>query len=276
MNMILAFYPNFIRNRRLCFCCCRVGHVLLHFSFVVYVFIVSSHCFVFTLGCNGFMTYLMSRLSFDMQLVALVSTLLFLFTYLALLSYSLFVLTMVHAFCCSLSRCLLKGKLFLLLSGSKSVASSPIEKPQPIGTKTVGRVEPQPYKLRDQKTAFSLEHKTFGQERHVNLPPSLWRADQDPYVQSDSSLFPDGRSTNPYEAYNENGLFSSSLSEIFDRKCETAYSGTFINFIRAIDYTAVSLHHENHSLHLRKCIELYHTFHSMYCVCVCLEINRKE
>ncbi|KAL5668302.1 hypothetical protein ACJX0J_020523, partial [Zea mays] len=102
--------------------------------------------------------------------------------------------------------------------GSKSVASSPIEKPQPIGTKTMGRVDPQPYKPRGQKSAFSLEHKTFGQERHVNMPPSLWRADQDPYVQSDSSLFPDGRSTNPYEAYNENGLFSSSLSEIFDRK----------------------------------------------------------
>jgi len=102
--------------------------------------------------------------------------------------------------------------------GSKSVASSPIEKPQPIGTKTVARIDPQPYKLRDQKTAFSLEHKTFGQERHVNLPPSLWRTDQDPNLQSDSSLFPDGRRTNPNEAYNENGLFSSSLSEIFDRK----------------------------------------------------------
>lgn len=120
-----------------------------------------------------------------------------------------------------------QNKMFLLLSGSKSVASSPIEKPQPIGTKTVGQIDPQPYKLRDQKTAFSLEHKTFGQERHVNLPPSLWRADQDPNLQSDSSLFPDIRRTNPNEAYNENGLFSSSLSEIFDRKCETVYSGTF-------------------------------------------------
>ena len=110
-----------------------------------------------------------------------------------------------------------QNEIFLLLPGSKSVASSPIEKPQPIGTKTVGRVDLQAYKLRDQKAAFSLEHKIFGQERHVNLPPSLWRADQDPNRQSDSSLFPDGR-TNPNEAYNENGLFSSSLSEIFDKK----------------------------------------------------------
>ncbi|CAN6244466.1 unnamed protein product [Urochloa humidicola] len=102
--------------------------------------------------------------------------------------------------------------------GSKSIASSPIEKPQPIGTKTVGRVDLQAYKLRDQKAAFSLEHKIFGQERHVNLPPSPWRADQDLNRQSDSSLFSDGRRTNPNEAYNENGLFSSSLSEIFDKK----------------------------------------------------------
>ncbi|XP_062223230.1 protein MEI2-like 4 isoform X2 [Phragmites australis] len=110
--------------------------------------------------------------------------------------------------------------------GSKSVASSPHEKPQPIGTKTAGRVEHlQP--LRDQKTAFSLEHKLFGQERHVKLPSSPWRADQDPNYQSDSSLkaealFPDRWRTNPNEAFNENGLFSSSLSEIFDKNLRLA------------------------------------------------------
>ncbi|KAF0934808.1 hypothetical protein E2562_028817 [Oryza meyeriana var. granulata] len=107
--------------------------------------------------------------------------------------------------------------------GSKSVASSPIEKPLPIGTKTAGRLELlQPYKLRDQGAAFSLEHKLFGQDRHVNLPPSPWRPDQDPGHQTDSSLksaalFSDGR-INPNGAYNENGLFSSSVSDIFDKK----------------------------------------------------------
>lgn len=130
-----------------------------------------------------------------------------------------------------------QNKMFLLFPGSKSVASSPIEKPQPIGTKTVGRVDLQPYNLRDQKTAFSFEHKTYGQERHVTLPPSLWRADQDPNRQSDTSLFSDGRRTNPNEAYNENGLFSSSLSEIFDKKSETLYFSTCIYLIRAIDCT---------------------------------------
>ena len=129
-----------------------------------------------------------------------------------------------------------QNEIFLLLPGSKSVASSPIEKPQPIGTKTVGRVDVQAYKLRDQKAAFSLEHKIFGQESHVNLPPSLWRADQDPNRQSDSSLFPDGRRTNPNEAYNENGLFSSSLSDIFDKKRETLCFGTCIYLICFLKY----------------------------------------
>ncbi|XP_062219161.1 protein MEI2-like 4 isoform X2 [Phragmites australis] len=110
--------------------------------------------------------------------------------------------------------------------GSMSVASSPLEKPQPIGTKTVGP-------LRDQKTAFSLEHKLFGQERHVNLSPSPWRADQDPNYQSDSSLkaealFPDRRRTNPNEAFNENGLFSSSLSEIFDKNLRLASKNVLV------------------------------------------------
>jgi len=97
--------------------------------------------------------------------------------------------------------------------GSNSVASSPLEKPQPIGTKIVGRREfLQQYDLRDQKTAYSLEHKLFGQERHPNLAPSPWRPDQDPSCQSDSSLkaaalFHDVRRTNANGVYNENGLF---------------------------------------------------------------------
>ncbi|KAL6634456.1 hypothetical protein ACP70R_027127 [Stipagrostis hirtigluma subsp. patula] len=118
-------------------------------------------------------------------------------------------------------------------AGSKSAASSPLEKPQPIGTKIVGRPELlHPYKQRDQKTAFSLEHKLFGQEGHVNLSPAPWRPDQDPSCQSDSSLkaaalFPDGRGT--YQnVYNENGLFSSSLSEIFDKKLRLASKNVLV------------------------------------------------
>ncbi|KAL6899119.1 hypothetical protein ACP4OV_005777 [Aristida adscensionis] len=118
--------------------------------------------------------------------------------------------------------------------GSKSAASSPPEKPQPIGTKTIGRPELlQPYNQRDQKNAFSLEHQLFGQERHVNLSPAPWRPDQDPSYQSDSSLkaaglFPDGRGAYQNEAFNENGLFSSSLSEIFDKKLRLASKNVLV------------------------------------------------
>jgi hypothetical protein len=134
-----------------------------------------------------------------------------------------------------------KYDLFPLLPGSKSPASSPLERPQPIGAKIVGRRELlQPYNSRDQETTFSLEHKLFGQERHANLLPSLWRADQTPNCQSDSSLkaealFPDGRRTNPNEAFNDNGLFSSSLSDFFDKKCESLCSNTYINSISLSD-----------------------------------------
>jgi hypothetical protein len=122
----------------------------------------------------------------------------------------------------------------------------------------VGRPElSQPYKSRDQKTAFSLEHKLFSLETHANLPPSPWRADQTPNCQYDSSLkaealFPDGRRTNPNEAFNENGLFSSSLSEIFDKKCEPLCSSTCITFrvLYFSEASACSL--------VRICNESYH------------------
>jgi RNA recognition motif-containing protein len=129
--------------------------------------------------------------------------------------------------------------------GSKSVASSPIEKPQPIGTRMAGRLELlQPYKLRDQGAAFSLEHKLFGQERHANLPPSPWRPDQETGRQTDSSLksaalFSDGR-INPNGAYNENGLFSSSVSDIFDKKLRlTSKNGLVGQSIEKVDLNHV-------------------------------------
>jgi hypothetical protein len=150
-----------------------------------------------------------------------------------------------------------KHYLFPLLTGSKPLASSPLENLQPIGTKIVGRPEfVQPYNSRDQEMAFSLEHKLFGQERHANLPPSLWGADQTLNCQSDSSLkaealFPDGRSTNPNEAFNENGLFSSSLSDFFDKKCESLCSNTCNN--------SISLSHQRIQYSLvRDCNKLYH------------------
>ncbi|KAM3386735.1 hypothetical protein ACQJBY_009959 [Aegilops geniculata] len=80
----------------------------------------------------------------------------------------------------------------------------------------------EPYKLMDQKTPFG-ERKLLGHQRHVNLPPTPWRADQDPLQQHDSfskplALFPNARKGHLNMTQYENGLFSSSLPDIFDNK----------------------------------------------------------
>uniref|UniRef100_A0A453BW48 Uncharacterized protein n=1 Tax=Aegilops tauschii subsp. strangulata TaxID=200361 RepID=A0A453BW48_AEGTS len=82
----------------------------------------------------------------------------------------------------------------------------------------------EPYKLMDQKTPFG-ERKLLGHQRHVNLPPTPWRADQDPLQQHDSfskplALFPNARKGHLNMTQYENGLFSSSLPDIFDNKCK--------------------------------------------------------
>jgi hypothetical protein len=108
-----------------------------------------------------------------------------------------------------------------LISGSKSVASSPAEKLKPIGAKVLDQLElMEPYKMMDQKTPFG-EHKLLSQQRHVNVPPTSWRADQDTVQQHDSkplALFPNVRKGHLSMPHYENGLFSSSLPDIFDKK----------------------------------------------------------
>ena len=111
-----------------------------------------------------------------------------------------------------------------MISGSKSAASSPVEKPKPIGAKVVDQLElMESYKLMDQKTPFG-EHRLLGQQRHVNLPPTPWRADQDPVQQHDLKPFPNVRKGHLSMTHYENGLFSSSLPDIFDNKCEPLFS----------------------------------------------------
>jgi hypothetical protein len=83
----------------------------------------------------------------------------------------------------------------------------------------------EPHKPMAQKTPFG-EHKLLGQQRHANLPPTLWRADQDTVQQHDSkplALFPNVRKGHLNMTHYENGLFSSSLPDIFDKKCESSF-----------------------------------------------------
>uniref|UniRef100_A0A5B7BLW2 RRM domain-containing protein n=1 Tax=Davidia involucrata TaxID=16924 RepID=A0A5B7BLW2_DAVIN len=105
----------------------------------------------------------------------------------------------------------------------KSVASSPLQKRMPVDSQMVKCFEPpDPYLIRDQKVNLSLEQHAVGAERAATH--SLRRAlDRDSGTRSNlnmepASYFMEGDKLNVMGAQYENGLFSSSLSELFSRK----------------------------------------------------------
>uniref|UniRef100_A0A5B7BKU7 RRM domain-containing protein n=1 Tax=Davidia involucrata TaxID=16924 RepID=A0A5B7BKU7_DAVIN len=106
---------------------------------------------------------------------------------------------------------------------SNSVASSPLEKRMPVDFQMVKCFEPpDPYLIRDQKVNLSLKKHAVGAERATTH--SLHRAlDHDAGTRSKlnmepASYFMEGDKINVMDAQYENGLFSSSLSELFSRK----------------------------------------------------------
>lgn len=108
-----------------------------------------------------------------------------------------------------------------MMSGSKSVSSSPMEKLRPLGPSSLEGVEhSHHYLLKDQKSKFSLEHHLVG------ATPSVmsWRAnDQHLALRSNlsvqpTSLFMERNKEDTNGFHYENGLFSRSLSELLDRK----------------------------------------------------------
>ncbi|KAL6652802.1 hypothetical protein ACP70R_011727 [Stipagrostis hirtigluma subsp. patula] len=130
--------------------------------------------------------------------------------------------------------------------GSKFITSSPLEKLKPIGAKVEDQSESmQPYKLMDRKTAFGLEDKFLGLERHANLPPSPLRTHQDLMHRKDSfsnplALHPDGRRINLNGTHYESGLFSCSLPDIFDKKMRlTPKNGLVGEHIEKVDLNHV-------------------------------------
>ena len=112
------------------------------------------------------------------------------------------------------------------MSGSKSVTSSPLEKLLPIGSKSVDYLEgPESYLARDQKEKLQIN----GAEGIADLSRIPSRtADHNSktwsnlYVHPASSYVEVKKTIN--EVLSESSLFSSSFSEIFDRKCEFLYS----------------------------------------------------
>ncbi|OVA17369.1 RNA recognition motif domain [Macleaya cordata] len=110
------------------------------------------------------------------------------------------------------------------IPGSKSVASLPLEKFVPVGAQSEEGVElSQSFLVRNQNTRLSLERHVTGAERTTNMPMTSWRtidnnrgARSNMFVQPASYAI-DGNKVDMGAQY-ENGLFSSSLSEIFSKK----------------------------------------------------------
>ncbi|RRT72698.1 hypothetical protein B296_00007057 [Ensete ventricosum] len=110
------------------------------------------------------------------------------------------------------------------MSGVKSVSSSPFDKLHKTGASSTRSLElPQPYILKDQKTESSLEHCLVGPQRMSSISTMARVADHVSRSQSDQLVVPPliskGNLMDRSEPHYEHGLFSSSLSDMFDRKC---------------------------------------------------------
>ncbi|KAK9276193.1 hypothetical protein L1049_005724 [Liquidambar formosana] len=110
-------------------------------------------------------------------------------------------------------------------AGGRSVASSPLEKCIPVESQTVKCMEhPRPYQIQDQKVNLSLDRHAVGAERAASHSLNLWRhVNHDTVAISNVNLrsashFMEGDKINMMGTQYENGLFSSSLSELFNRK----------------------------------------------------------
>lgn len=121
----------------------------------------------------------------------------------------------------------------MLMPGSKSASSSPLEKLHAVTANSVERLElPHPDLFEDQKVKFGHEHHLMGPDRTTNITMTSWRtASHDSGPRSDllaqsSSLFAQGNRVSLNGAHYENGLFSSSLSDMLDKKC-TSFPPSF-------------------------------------------------
>ncbi|XP_072963804.1 protein MEI2-like 4 isoform X2 [Typha angustifolia] len=127
-----------------------------------------------------------------------------------------------------------------LMSGSKSVSSS-LENLHPVGANPVDFLESQTHIFKDLKTKFSLENHLIGRERINSLSSTCWKASyQDSLSHSDlsaktASLVAHGRKVDVNGTRYEKGLFSSSLSEMFDKKLRLASNNVLAQSIDITD-----------------------------------------
>ncbi|KAJ0988734.1 hypothetical protein J5N97_007090 [Dioscorea zingiberensis] len=107
-----------------------------------------------------------------------------------------------------------------LMSGSKSVCSSPFEKIRSMGSNSVECLElAKPYFFKDQKTKIGLDHHFVGLESISGKSLTSWKATENSRPQSGLYAEPKTGSLegSKLDFHRENGLFSSSLSEIFNK-----------------------------------------------------------
>lgn len=105
-----------------------------------------------------------------------------------------------------------------------------MEKLIPTESQTVNCWEQsEPYLIRDQKVNLSSERHAVGAERVVRNSLDMWRTvEHDLGTRSNAnvhsaSYFMEGDKINMTGSQYENGLFSSSLSELFNRKCKSPF-----------------------------------------------------
>ncbi|XP_020111335.1 protein MEI2-like 4 isoform X2 [Ananas comosus] len=117
-----------------------------------------------------------------------------------------------------------------LMSGSKSVSSSPLEKLNPTnGANAVGSLDlPQSYIFKDQKSRLSFDNRLMGRETIADLSSAPWKAEfgshSDISVKA-AALFSE---RNPNGFHYENGHFSNSLFEMFDKKLRITSSSALL------------------------------------------------
>ena len=125
------------------------------------------------------------------------------------------------------------------MAGSKSV-SSILDELHKIGLSPVESIEfSESYVLKDKKTKSSFDHHILEPQRMTSISTISRVADHVSESQSDplalqSSLFSEGNIMDLSGSHFENGLFSSSLSDIFNNKCVFSsfpflYFGTILN-----------------------------------------------
>ncbi|KAK6920443.1 RNA recognition motif domain [Dillenia turbinata] len=117
----------------------------------------------------------------------------------------------------------------LIIPNSKLVTSSPLDNFLPTGAKSIGSFElPQSHLGRDRNEKLQIE----GDERLSNFSAPSWRPktlDQDTRsMQLSSCAMNEGR-ININEIQYESNLFSSSLSELFDRKLNLSMNDVLIH-----------------------------------------------